>query len=71
MPAWSLSVEMQLYLTAPFIVYSIHRFKSKALFTWLLIALCCTGYYVTIPVNHNFNFWYAHFSLLSIYKYIY
>ncbi|XP_031625866.1 nose resistant to fluoxetine protein 6-like [Contarinia nasturtii] len=66
--SWSISVEMQLYLFAPFIVYSIHRFKFKAVCIWSLVALCCIGFTVITYAIHDLNTWsdISYFSLVYV-----
>lgn len=46
---------MQLYIIAPLIVYSIQRYKLKAVLVCLLMILICIGSNVTSYVTHDLN----------------
>lgn len=48
-----LSVDMQLFLIAPVLVYSVHRFKKIALIALLVSMLGCICYSPIVYLNHN------------------
>lgn len=51
--SWYLAVDMQLYIFAPFIVYSIHRYKLKAMFVWAIMILNCIVFTVDIHQKYE------------------
>lgn len=53
MHTWYLNVDMQLFIIAPFIVYSMHRFKTKALFASAILVLGCV--FTTVAVHLHYG----------------
>lgn len=53
MHTWYLNVDTQLFLLAPFIVYSIYRFIAKALFALAILVLGCVATTVAIHLHYG------------------
>ncbi|XP_055304016.1 uncharacterized protein LOC129569308 [Sitodiplosis mosellana] len=51
---WYLSVDMQLFFVAPFIVYMIYFFKSRALYVLSMLVIACVG--GTIAIHEYYQF---------------
>lgn len=51
--SWYLSVDMQLFVFAPLIVYLIHRFESKAALGMILLVLGCIGCTLAVHVEKD------------------
>lgn len=51
--SWYLSVDMQLFWLSPLIVYTIFRFKTKAILVWVVFVLGCIG--CTLGVHDKYN----------------
>lgn len=59
-PTWYLSVDTQLFIIAPFLVYLIHRYQKITLTALLILILSCIGYTIPIYVNHDIRIAYVH-----------
>ncbi|XP_055303304.1 O-acyltransferase like protein-like isoform X2 [Sitodiplosis mosellana] len=53
--SWSLSLDMQLYLLAPAIIYSVYRYKAKALYILSALVLCCIGCTLMVHLKYGFT----------------
>lgn len=56
---WYISVDMQLFFIAPFIVHLMHRFKAKAMAILVILILGCIG--LTLALH-----WYYNLTLLYV-----
>ncbi|XP_031616894.1 nose resistant to fluoxetine protein 6-like [Contarinia nasturtii] len=52
-PTWSSSVDMQLFLISPAIIYLFRRFKVKALIPFILLLLGCIYFTLSVHVKYN------------------
>lgn len=53
--SWYLSVDMQLFLISPLIVYLIYRFNMKALLVMVSLVLGCIGCTIAIFLKYGIN----------------
>lgn len=53
--SWYLSVDTQLFLISPFVMYSIYKFKSKAVFVLSFMVLGCIGCTIATFLVNNFG----------------
>lgn len=53
MHTWYLNVDMQLFIVAPFIIYLIYRFKTKALFALATLVLGCIFTTAAVHVTYG------------------
>lgn len=51
--SWYLAVDMQLYFIAPAVIYSIYRFKSKAILVLIVLILVCIGSTLDVHVKYG------------------
>lgn len=62
--AWSISLEWQFYLVAPFLFYAIHH--KKPVLTYSLLGISCLSYYLFKDANQSFLFSQVPFFFLGI-----
>lgn len=53
MHTWYLSVDMQLFLVAPFIIYLIYRFKMKMIIMSILLVIGCIGCTLAVHLQYE------------------
>lgn len=53
MHTWYLDVDTQLFITSPFVVYSIYRFKTKAIFAFVISVFECVFSMVAVHLHYE------------------
>lgn len=59
-PAWYLSVDMQLFVISPLIIYLIYRFNKKTICALVILVFGCIGCTIAIHLKYGFrSIWYV------------
>lgn len=66
--AWYLSPDMHFFLVSPLVIYLIHRYKSKAIWSILVVMLGSCVLTVALHLIYNFTILYVSYVHLQIGK---
>lgn len=66
--SWYISMDLQLFIVAPAIVFLIHRSRVKTLIALFAVVLICVGCTIAAHANYNLRNMYVYYILYIFYR---